>query len=200
VTEWASTSGRIDGTYRVPDRLEGRGPSWLSDQPPISHRGTPTPASASRKNAAPFGSYREPTDNEQDGGWRFFGGDEDQAYTDTPDNIGLYAVGTIAEIDPSVVPLLHTEPPCAFERATPQQPSGPARMSISPLRRRSDEGSCPRSESRTPFYTCRRRGARNTSCRTSHSPAHVGRCCWCSRIKRTPAAIASSWDFAASTA
>jgi len=60
--------------------------------------------------------YREPPDNENDSGWRFFSGDEDQTYADDQDNIGLYSVGTIAEIDPSVIPFLNTEPPCAFER------------------------------------------------------------------------------------
>ena len=60
--------------------------------------------------------YREPPDNADDSGWRFFSGDEPQAYVDDPANIGIYALTTIAAIDPSVAPLLGTTAPCAFER------------------------------------------------------------------------------------
>ena len=62
--------------------------------------------------------YREAPRDERDNGWVFFCGDEDQRYADNPDNLGVYAVTTIAEIDPSIVPFLSTEPPCAFERET----------------------------------------------------------------------------------
>ncbi|GAC1648242.1 MAG: hypothetical protein NVS4B3_03530 [Gemmatimonadaceae bacterium] len=70
--------------------------------------------------------YREASDRADDSGWRFFSGDEPQAYVDDSSNIGLYAVGTIAAIDPSIVPLLATLAPCAFER---DDENGPFRSS-----------------------------------------------------------------------
>jgi hypothetical protein len=60
--------------------------------------------------------YREQPDDNWDSGWRFFSGTEDQAYVDNPSNLGIYALSTIAEIDPDIVPLLNYPPPCAFER------------------------------------------------------------------------------------
>ncbi len=66
--------------------------------------------------------YREEPDGPDDSGWRLFSGEEDQAYADNPANIGLYTVGTIAEIDPSIVKHLLTPPPCAFERDAASDP------------------------------------------------------------------------------
>ena len=66
--------------------------------------------------------YREAPDSDGDSGWRFFSGDEDQAYVDDPENTAIYAVTTIAEIDPSVIPYLRREPPCAFERPDSDSP------------------------------------------------------------------------------
>jgi len=60
--------------------------------------------------------YREDTDRAEDTGWRFFSGDEDQAYINDLDNTTVYAVNTIANFDPDILPLLETEPPCAFEK------------------------------------------------------------------------------------
>ena len=51
-----------------------------------------------------------------DSGWRFFCGDEDQKYADNPDNIGIYDVNTILEIDDSILPLLDSPFGTAFER------------------------------------------------------------------------------------
>lgn len=76
--------------------------------------------------------YRERPDNPDDGGWRFFSGDEPQAYVDDPANTGIYALTTIAAIDPSVLPLLGTAAPCAFERADAREPFGPADFDFSP--------------------------------------------------------------------
>ena len=60
--------------------------------------------------------YREEPDNVQDSGWRFFSGDEDDEYVNDPDNIGLYDVNTIADIDPDIIPYLNHPVGSAFER------------------------------------------------------------------------------------
>jgi hypothetical protein len=60
--------------------------------------------------------YREEQSNIQDSGWRFFCGDEDQNYTDNPDNIAIYDVDTILAIDKSISPYLRSAKGTAFER------------------------------------------------------------------------------------
>lgn len=50
--------------------------------------------------------YRESPDNSSDSGWRFLSGHEDDKYVQNPDNIGLYSIQTIAEIDPAIIPFL----------------------------------------------------------------------------------------------
>lgn len=59
--------------------------------------------------------YREEGKN-GDSGWRFFCGDEDQAYTDNPDNIAIYDVDTIIAIDKSISPYLGAALGAAYER------------------------------------------------------------------------------------
>ena len=45
--------------------------------------------------------YREKTDGTRpDSGWRFFSGDESDAYLDDPDNSAVFALNTIANYDP----------------------------------------------------------------------------------------------------
>ena len=61
--------------------------------------------------------YRETPDNENDSGWRFFSGDEDQDYVDNPDNIGLYALNTVANYSPDIIPLLESPYGSSFARA-----------------------------------------------------------------------------------
>jgi hypothetical protein len=60
--------------------------------------------------------YREAPDNEFDGGWRFFGGGETDAYLDDPTNTGIYDVNTIANYDPEIIPFLEAPAGTAFER------------------------------------------------------------------------------------
>ncbi len=60
--------------------------------------------------------YREEPSNEQDSGWRFFCGDEDQDYTDNPDNIAIYNIDTIIAIDKSITPYLNSAKGTALER------------------------------------------------------------------------------------
>ena len=66
--------------------------------------------------------YREEPDDPNDSGWRFFCGDEDQDYTDNPDNIGIYDISTILEIDNSVMPFLDSPFGAAFEREVENAP------------------------------------------------------------------------------
>ena len=60
--------------------------------------------------------YREKPDGDWDSGWRFTAGDESDAYMDDPNNAGIYALNTICNDDPDIIPLLDTSAPCAFER------------------------------------------------------------------------------------
>ena len=60
--------------------------------------------------------YREIPARPEDSGWRFFSGDEDQAYIDDLSHTGVYAVNTVANFDPDIIPYLNTPAPCAFEK------------------------------------------------------------------------------------
>jgi hypothetical protein len=60
--------------------------------------------------------YREDPDSERDSGWRFTAGDEDQLYMDNPDNVDVYDINLIANIDRSVVKHLAAPVGSAFER------------------------------------------------------------------------------------
>lgn len=60
--------------------------------------------------------YREEPDKKDDSGWRFFSGDESQEYVDEPDNMAIYAVNTIANYDPDIIPLLGSPSGAAFGR------------------------------------------------------------------------------------
>lgn len=60
--------------------------------------------------------YREEPDNEMDSGWRFTSGLEDQDYMDDEANHGVYDVNTIANYDPTIIPLLESPIGTVFER------------------------------------------------------------------------------------
>lgn len=60
--------------------------------------------------------YREAASNPQDSGWRFFCGDEDDEYVNNPDNIGVYDINTILELDKSILPYLSCAAGTALER------------------------------------------------------------------------------------
>ncbi len=60
--------------------------------------------------------YREKASRNEDSGWRFFAGDEDQAYIDDLSHTEIYAVNTVANYDPDIIPYLETAAPCAFEK------------------------------------------------------------------------------------
>lgn len=51
--------------------------------------------------------YREaPDEGRPDSGWRFTAGDESEAYMNDPNNAGIYTLGTVANNDPEIIPLL----------------------------------------------------------------------------------------------
>jgi hypothetical protein len=60
--------------------------------------------------------YREAPANDMDSGWRFFAGDEDDAYLEKDENIGVYGVNTVANYDESILPLIYSPVGSAFER------------------------------------------------------------------------------------
>ena len=60
--------------------------------------------------------YREEPDFDSDSGWRFFSGQESQAYLDDPRYLAIYDVNTIANYDPEIIPLLDAPVGSAFER------------------------------------------------------------------------------------
>ena len=76
--------------------------------------------------------YREAPDNALDSGWRFFAGIETQRYVDDPENLAIYDIQTIAEIDPDIIPILETPWPCAFERESAGQAFAESDFSFEP--------------------------------------------------------------------
>ena len=64
--------------------------------------------------------YREEPDPDSDfpdSGWRFFAGDEDEEYTDNPDNINVFSLNTVCNYDSSVIPYLNAPYGSAFIRS-----------------------------------------------------------------------------------
>lgn len=60
--------------------------------------------------------YHEEVSNPQDSGWRFFCGDEDNKYVNDPNNIAIYDINTILELDESILPYLDCVTGTALER------------------------------------------------------------------------------------
>jgi hypothetical protein len=60
--------------------------------------------------------YREAPDHESDSGWRFFSGEEDQAYADDPANFEMCSVNTAANYDEAIIPYLDAPIGTAFGR------------------------------------------------------------------------------------
>lgn len=51
--------------------------------------------------------YRdEPSEVYPDSGWRFYKGDEDDEYSNNPDNHHIFALNTICNYDPDIIPYL----------------------------------------------------------------------------------------------
>lgn len=60
--------------------------------------------------------YRENGNNEADSGWRFFAGDENDEYMANPERHGVYAVNTVANYDPDIIPFLNSPVGSRYER------------------------------------------------------------------------------------
>jgi hypothetical protein len=52
-----------------------------------------------------------------DSGWRFFAGDEDDAYMANNENHGVYDLNTVVNYDPAVIPYLDAPPGSRFDKA-----------------------------------------------------------------------------------
>ncbi|MBQ9319070.1 MAG: DUF2185 domain-containing protein [Bacilli bacterium] len=54
--------------------------------------------------------YREEPDNGRpDSGWRFMAGNETDEYIDNPENVHVFAINTVCNYDPDIIPYLHSE-------------------------------------------------------------------------------------------
>ncbi len=71
-------------------------------------------------------AYRESAANEQDSGWRFFHGDEDEEFTADPQNIALCPLSSLLEIDPSLRAIINHPAGTAWERLSLVEPWSPA--------------------------------------------------------------------------
>ena len=60
--------------------------------------------------------YREKPLNPEDSGWRFFAGDEDDAYMAVNEHHGVYDINTIVNYDPDILPFVEYEIGSALER------------------------------------------------------------------------------------
>ena len=61
-------------------------------------------------------AYREQPDNENDSGWRFLTGKEDQNYVDNADNLLIYTLEEILKIDSSIGEILSSDYGTAYEK------------------------------------------------------------------------------------
>ncbi len=50
--------------------------------------------------------YRENPTNDADSGWSFFSGDENDEYTNNPDNFSILQLNTICNYDADIIPYL----------------------------------------------------------------------------------------------
>jgi len=50
----------------------------------------------------------EPVSGQPDSGWHFYKGDEDEEYSSNPDNHHVFALNTICNYDPDIIPYLHS--------------------------------------------------------------------------------------------
>jgi len=65
--------------------------------------------------------YREEGDHASDSGWRFFAGDESDAYCDDPAHFAYYNVNTIANYSPDIMVCLDAPVGSAFRRDSKSQ-------------------------------------------------------------------------------
>jgi hypothetical protein len=67
-------------------------------------------------DGARVGYYREVSVRDEDSGWRFFAGDEDQAYMGDLERHGVHDLNTIVNYDPDILPLLDAKEGSRFEQ------------------------------------------------------------------------------------
>lgn len=60
--------------------------------------------------------YRDEPQNEYDSGWCFFAADDDDEYANDADNLGIYALNTVCNYDPDIIPFLNAPYGSAFAR------------------------------------------------------------------------------------
>lgn len=60
--------------------------------------------------------YRDEPEDEEDSGWRFFAGNESDAYIDNPKHFSLLDVNIVANFDETIIPLLGSPIGAAFDR------------------------------------------------------------------------------------
>lgn len=60
--------------------------------------------------------YRDEPEDEDDSGWRFFAGNEDDRYIDNPKNFSVIDLNLVANCDESIVPLLDSPVGAAFDK------------------------------------------------------------------------------------
>ncbi len=60
--------------------------------------------------------YREEAFDDEDSGWRFLSGTEDQEYANNPDNSKIYGVNAIANHDNAIIPYLKAAIGTEWER------------------------------------------------------------------------------------
>ena len=63
--------------------------------------------------------YREePSEGTPDSGWRFLAGDEDDEYSNNPNNLHLFAINTICNYDKDIIPYLKSPIGSAYIRVS----------------------------------------------------------------------------------
>jgi hypothetical protein len=50
-----------------------------------------------------------PNETMPDSGWTFFKGDEDEEYMSNPDNFHIFAINTVCNYDPDIIPYIHSK-------------------------------------------------------------------------------------------
>ena len=64
---------------------------------------------------------REEPNDDQDSGWQFFAGDEDNDYLDDYKNLDLCMVNSIAGIDPAIMKYIDSPVGARFVRISPEE-------------------------------------------------------------------------------
>ena len=61
--------------------------------------------------------YRERAGEDEDSGWRFLSGTENEEYTDDEDNYKVVDVNIVANFEPAIIPHLNSKVDTEFERS-----------------------------------------------------------------------------------